>query len=91
MFENYFVPRRPQSNRLDGGGWAVCPFLFFFFFFFLISGHERSERKGPSIPPGHTRASCYIFVVVVLSAALFLQIWEGRRAAFDLLLLFLVD
>ena len=64
--KNYFVPRRPQSNRL--AGWRVVSL---FLFFFLISGHERSVRKGSSIPQAtHARPFIFLFLLFC-SAALF--------------------
>ena len=41
------------------------------FFFFLISGHERSERKGSSIPQAtHARPLIFLFLLFC-SATLF--------------------
>jgi hypothetical protein len=75
MFEKLFCFAGPKATGWDGGG---VPF----FFFFLISGHERSERKGSSIPQGH-HARPVIFLLLLFCQPRFLQIWEGGRAAFD--------
>lgn len=86
MFENYSVPRRPQSNRL--AGWRVVSL---FLFFFLISGHERSERKGPSIPQAtHARPFIFLFLLLFCPPRFFTNM--GRKAGgFWLVTLFLVD
>jgi hypothetical protein len=74
MFENYSVPRRPQSNRL--AGWRVVSL---FLFFFLISGHERSERKGPSIPQAtHARPFIFLFLLLFCPPRFFTNM--GRKA-----------
>lgn len=73
MFENYSVPRRPQSNRL--AGWRVVSL---FLFFFLISGHERSERKGPSIPQAtHARPFIFLFLLFCSAAPFYKYGTEG--------------